>query len=132
MIDTTRKLTIDGIYELLSGYMVGVDEPGDRYLDEIEKYKGEYRIDSGTYLVRFNQGIPVGRVGYVYPSRELIYSGAFLQSMIYSQGDSVEALLYCPRNIRVVGDATIGYVQTFKTYYEGEVREIVEEELEDE
>lgn len=134
MIEKTRDLTIEAIYKPVSNFVVGDDEPGDRFLDEVETYNDQYRLSQGVYFVTFKEGIPVGRIGEVTGATDLYYASALLEAGRFKQGEDLIALLHCTGTTTITEDATIAQLHTFKTpdYFQNEVKKSVEDSLDSE
>jgi len=81
-------LTVDAVFEPTDPGFVGRDEKRVAERRELEPEDGRYRLDRGTYVVRYGEPvrIPEGRIGFVLPRSTLLRNACTLDTAVWDAG----------------------------------------------
>lgn len=81
-------LTVGAVFEQTEPGLVGRDEKRVGERREVEPVDGRYRLDRGTYVVRYGEpvGIPEGRIGLVLPRSTLLRNACTLDTAVWDAG----------------------------------------------
>ncbi len=81
-------LTVDAVFEGAGRGRIGRHEKRVADRHELEPDDGEYRLDAGTYVVRYGEvvRIPEGRIGFVLPRSTLLRNGCTLDTAVWDAG----------------------------------------------
>ena len=81
-------LTVDAVFEQTEPGFVGRDEKRVGERREVEPEGGRYRLDRGTYVVRYGEpvGIPEERIGFVLPRSTLLRNACTLDTAVWDAG----------------------------------------------
>ncbi|ELZ37670.1 deoxyuridine 5'-triphosphate nucleotidohydrolase [Halorubrum tebenquichense] len=81
-------LTVDAVFEPTEPGFVGRDEKRVAERRELEPEEGRYRLDRGTYVVRYGEPvrIPEERIGFVLPRSTLLRNACTLDTAVWDAG----------------------------------------------
>ena len=81
-------LTVDAVFEPTEPGFVGRDGKHVAERRELEPEDGRYRLDPGTYVVRYGEPvrIPQKRIGFVLPRSTLLRNGCTLDTAVWDAG----------------------------------------------
>ena len=81
-------LTVDAVFEGTGRGRIGRHEKRVADRRELEPDDSEYRLDAGTYVVRYGEvvRIPEGRIGFVLPRSTLLRNGCTLDTAVWDAG----------------------------------------------
>ncbi|MDZ5811373.1 deoxyuridine 5'-triphosphate nucleotidohydrolase [Halorubrum sp. AD140] len=81
-------LTVGAVFEQTTPGRIGRDGKRVGEREELELEDGAYRLDPGTYVVRYGEPvrIPEGRVGFVLPRSTLLRNSCTLDTAVWDAG----------------------------------------------